>query len=235
MTDFLQFSRHRENRNIFVAATGFSVLFVLALGLLDLLTGQTDDWRSIIHTDNPINGMTGFYLAIAGVFAAQAAHALYRDKNSDWKFRLYLPCVAFVFIFGGLDELLEIHEWAGRHTSMPSALQSHAGTLPITPSFRPSLQGLSYFLTLYVAGAWVFFFLTRSLLRKEPFAWLSFLVAMGFHTAAWAAETFYQQTDSMPPPWCYIAYVEEVSELFGCLFFALAMIYLSRYLKKSLA
>lgn len=235
MQNLTSFQMDRNNRNIFLVALGFTSLFVLALGLLDLLTGETRDWRSIVHTDNPINWMTSAYLVLAGVFAAQAGYSLNRDTSSDYTVRLILPCIAFVFLFGGLDEMFEIHEWVGRHVPTPSWMHRHSEAKPLETGLYLSLQGFSYFLTLYVGGAWIAFFLIGNLLRKEPFAFFSFLTALGFHTVAWASETFFQQADSLPAPWVYVAYLEEVSELFGCLFFALAMIFLARKLKAGFA
>lgn len=221
----------QKNRNSFLAALGFSGLYVLALGLLDLLTGETRDWRSIIHTDNPINWVTSAYLILAGVFAAQAAYCLNRDTSSDYKLRLLLPCIAFVFLFGGLDEMFEIHEWVGRHVSTPSWMHRHSAPQAVETGIHLSLQGFSYVLTLYVGGSWVAFFLIGNLLRKAPLAFFSFLTALGFHTVAWASETFFQQADSLPAPWVYVAYLEEASELFGCHFFAVALFFLARKLQ----
>ncbi len=228
MTPAPQSSRDRTGSIIFLAGVGGTGIFVLGLALLDLSTGETRDWRSIINENSPINSMTAACLAVAGIYAAKVARKVlgqadaYANRTAKWVW----PCIAFAFLFGGLDEFFEIHEWIGARTHMPSFIEKTSEGAP-----DRWFQGLNMALTLYVSGAWAAFFLARSVLRQSALSFNSFLFGLGFHSVAWVCETFFQWTENLPKPWIYVLYLEETSELFGCLFFALAMILLARKLE----
>ncbi|MBI4383383.1 MAG: hypothetical protein HY579_05040 [Nitrospinae bacterium] len=228
MTIEPQALRERTDSRIFLAGVGGAGIFVLVLALIDVLTGETRDWRSIINEDSPINSMTALFLVVAGAFAAKVSWRILgqRDGYGNRAMRWVWPCIAVAFLFGGLDEFFEIHEWIGAHTHVPAAIEktSEGGQ-------NRWFQGLNAVLTLYVSGAWAAFFLVRTLLRLSAYSFNSFLYGLGFHSIAWVCETFFQWTENLPKPWIYVVYLEETSELFGCLFFALAMILLARNLE----
>ncbi|MBI5428568.1 MAG: hypothetical protein HZA02_09885 [Nitrospinae bacterium] len=228
MTIEPQTPRERTDSRIFLAGVGGTGIFVLALALIDLLTGETRDWRSIINENSPINPMTATCLIVAGAFAAKVSWRIFgqRDGYGNRAMRWVWPGIAVAFLFGGLDEFFEIHEWIGARMPMPSFIEktSEGGQ-------DRWFQGLNVVLTLYVSGAWTAFFLVRSVLRLSAYSFNSFLCGLGFHSVAWVCETFFQWAENLPKPWIYVVYLEETSELFGCLFFALAMILLARKLE----
>lgn len=228
MTPEPQAPRERTDSTVFLAGVGGMGTFVLGLALIDLLTGETRDWRSIINEHSPINPVTSACLVIAGVYAARIARSVFAQKGDygNRVMRWVWPCIAVAFLFGGLDEFFEIHEWIGARTPMPSFIEKTG-----EGGQDRWFQGLNMALTLYVSGAWAAFFLVRTVLRLSPHSFNSFLYGLGFHSTAWVCETFFQWTENLPKPWIYVVYLEETSELFGCLFFALAMILLARNLE----
>jgi hypothetical protein len=220
----MQNGKTRGNFGILKTAIGITSVLVLALGIVDLWTGPHEDrFYSIIDDDNPINWLTTLNLWIAGVFAGKAAFGYWRGTQvPDWTMRrLVLAAMSAAFFLGGLDETFELHERLG---GIMKTWRLEAGMESVPRHF---FKG-NVILAVYALAACGAFYILAPALRESRFAYRSFAAAIGFQVTALVCERFLEEADRLPKPWVFIVYLEEISELYGTLFFALSMIFLFR-------
>jgi len=209
---------HMGSRRLIITAVGLNLLLVVVLGGVDLLTGQSHDRWTFIHTDNPVNGFTALYLVLAGV----TSWGIWRKASGDsllrdFKFKWIFPLMAAAFIFGGLDEWFSLHEWMGEHFS---------GFGEDTPSAAPNEDWFytsSLVLVVYTFGAAGVFVLLLPVFSNKRHSMYVFLYGLGLQTAALISELFFPWAEEQPLPWVLVTYAEEASELFAALFYWLAM------------
>ena len=166
---------------------------VLMLVGWDLVTGKTDDGQSVIHQHNAINWLTAACLIGAGYLAAAIGIRHRRRPGTDQSTWVLFP-VGAGFLFGGCDELFEIHERFG-----------------------------SWVLGAYLAGACLSLIWLLPVLARHRVPLLTFLAGMVGFAVAFACEAFCQTAADAGPPLSYVAYVEEVGEFTACLLFFLSM------------
>lgn|GEM_PF-1579156 len=214
--------RDKNKSKLLLAAVTVTGCLLLVLGVVDLWTGpKRFDATWLLHPGSPVNWLTAFNLVAAGVAAGRLAwQNSRRAGNPDGVPRLIWPLLALVFTAAGFDEVFEIHEMIGDQIK----LLRPGSALEAVP---PHLLEGNMALALYAVGACGVFFLLLPQLKKDAYAYYSFCSAIGFQVTALLCERFFGWAEDAPMPWVLIAYLEESCELFGTLFYALAIIFLA--------